>query len=329
MATLDGSPLAAGKTVRVEATVRAFRTFSADRLDLYRAANANSPAWTLIATLTPTVAGAQTLSASYPLPAGPLQAVRARFRYQGSASPCASGSSPTTTTCCSPCSEPCSILEQGVAVWSAPFQDATPRSGVETLTTRSRCSLAPGELSGHETCQLLVFVFPERSKAMSYSKTGALWFFVPAIATAVATASTDATAFFLRTSAASCFVNTRDSDRGGRGPHFDHTSEHGIFLSGSFDTGRAFCAYPETDATLKSSLTTVNIHGSGALTAQACIAFWNASGGFCSSPVSGQNHVLLGAPSAWQDPFDGHFPYVVVRSTSGSLATLKGLFFAD
>ena len=36
-----------------------------------------------LTTLTPAVAGAQTLSATYALPAGALQAVRARFRYQG------------------------------------------------------------------------------------------------------------------------------------------------------------------------------------------------------------------------------------------------------
>src|SRR5207302_5595253 len=42
--------------------------------------------------LTPTAAGAQTLSANYTLPSGSLQAVRAQFRYQGSASSCTTGS---------------------------------------------------------------------------------------------------------------------------------------------------------------------------------------------------------------------------------------------
>ena len=72
--------------MRVDATVWAYTTPSADHLDLYYAANAASPTWTLITTLTPTAAGAQTLSATYTLPAGALQAVRAQFRYQGSAS---------------------------------------------------------------------------------------------------------------------------------------------------------------------------------------------------------------------------------------------------
>ncbi len=92
VSTVDGTSFAAGKTVRIDATVWAWTTPSADHLDLYYAANAASPTWTFIATLTPTAAGAQTLSATYALPAGTLQAVRAQFRYQGSASACTSGS---------------------------------------------------------------------------------------------------------------------------------------------------------------------------------------------------------------------------------------------
>ena len=42
-------------------------------------------------TIVPPAAGAQTLSATYTLPSGALQAVRARFRYQGSASACTTG----------------------------------------------------------------------------------------------------------------------------------------------------------------------------------------------------------------------------------------------
>ncbi|MGH9885959.1 MAG: Ig-like domain-containing protein, partial [bacterium] len=89
--TTDGTPFAAGKTVTVQATVWAYSTFSADKLDLYYAANASSPVWTLIGTLSPTVAGAQTLSANYTLPTGALQAVRANFRYNGAASSCSTG----------------------------------------------------------------------------------------------------------------------------------------------------------------------------------------------------------------------------------------------
>jgi hypothetical protein len=92
VATTDGSGFAAGKTVKVSATVWAYSSFTSDHLDLYYAANANSPTWVLIATLTPTASGAQTLSANYTLPSGSLQAVRANFRYQGSASSCTTGS---------------------------------------------------------------------------------------------------------------------------------------------------------------------------------------------------------------------------------------------
>ena len=91
IATTDGSTLAAGKTVKVSATVWAYSSFTSDHLDLYYTANANSPSWVLIGTITPTAAGAQTLSANYTLPSGSLQAVRAQFRYQGSASSCTTG----------------------------------------------------------------------------------------------------------------------------------------------------------------------------------------------------------------------------------------------
>jgi hypothetical protein len=89
--TNNGSPFAAGTTVTVQATVWAWSTPSLDKLELYYAANANNPSWQLIATLTPPAAGVQTLSASYALPVGTLQAVRARFRYQGTAGACITG----------------------------------------------------------------------------------------------------------------------------------------------------------------------------------------------------------------------------------------------
>jgi methionine-rich copper-binding protein CopC len=92
VATTDGSTMAAGKSVKVSATVWAYSSFTSDNLDLYYTANASTPTWVLIGTITPTVAGAQTLSATYTLPSGTLQAVRAQFRYQGSASSCTTGS---------------------------------------------------------------------------------------------------------------------------------------------------------------------------------------------------------------------------------------------
>jgi hypothetical protein len=89
--TTDGSNLAPGKTVKVSATVWAYSGFTSDHLDLYYAANASSPSWVLIGTITPPAAGAQTLSANYTLPSGNSQAVRAQFRYTGTASSCSTG----------------------------------------------------------------------------------------------------------------------------------------------------------------------------------------------------------------------------------------------
>jgi hypothetical protein len=91
VSTTDGTSFAPGKTVRIDATVWAWTTPSVDHLDLYYAADAINPAWTFLTTLTPAASGAHTLSATYTLPTGTLQAVRARFRYQGSAATCGSG----------------------------------------------------------------------------------------------------------------------------------------------------------------------------------------------------------------------------------------------
>ena len=88
---VNGSDFTEGDTVRIDATVWAWSTFTSDSLDLYYAADANSPSWVFIATLQPSGTDQQTLSATYTLPTGTLQAVRANFRYQGSASPCSGG----------------------------------------------------------------------------------------------------------------------------------------------------------------------------------------------------------------------------------------------
>jgi subtilase family serine protease len=90
--TSNSGPLTHATTATVSATVWAWSGFSSDSLDLYYAANANSPSWVFIGTIKPTKAGAQTLSATYTLPTGTLQAVRAQFRYQGKASSCTTGS---------------------------------------------------------------------------------------------------------------------------------------------------------------------------------------------------------------------------------------------
>ena len=101
--TLDGTPFAPGKRVRVEATVfvgprdpgglpgASRKRTGGYRLDVFAAANASAPAWFHVATLAPTQAGLQTLTADYTLPAGPLQVVRAQMRYFGRAVPCEGG----------------------------------------------------------------------------------------------------------------------------------------------------------------------------------------------------------------------------------------------
>ncbi len=92
IASTSGGPLTHGNTATVTATVWAWTTPSSDHLDLYFAANANAPSWVLIGTITPTVVGAQTISRTFTLPTGTLQAVRAQFRFQGAASSCTAGS---------------------------------------------------------------------------------------------------------------------------------------------------------------------------------------------------------------------------------------------
>jgi leucyl aminopeptidase len=89
--TVDGTAFGAGKQVRITATVYAWSTGTSDRLDLYYAANANSPTWTFIGTFTPPGGGVRTMTATYTLPSGTLQAIRAQFRYSGSASSCTLG----------------------------------------------------------------------------------------------------------------------------------------------------------------------------------------------------------------------------------------------
>lgn len=93
VSTLDGTNLAVGKTVRIDATVWAFASYTSDRLDLYFAPDASSPVWRLIGTYQPTAGGAQTLSTNYTLPSGgPRAVIRGIFRFgTGSAAVCPGG----------------------------------------------------------------------------------------------------------------------------------------------------------------------------------------------------------------------------------------------
>jgi hypothetical protein len=170
VATVDGSNFAPGKTVRIEATVWAWSTPSSDALDLFYASNAASPNWTFIGTIVPTVAGAQTLSTTYTLPAGPLQAVRAQFRYQSTNAACAAGGyndrddlvfavdSPTPTTVFSDTFEtalgwtvnPNGTDTATAGLWERGDPEATTSSGTKQLgTTVSGVNdLVTGRLAG-------------------------------------------------------------------------------------------------------------------------------------------------------------------------------------
>jgi subtilisin family serine protease len=91
VSTTDNTPLAAGKTVLIEATVWSYNT--SDYLDLYFAPDANNPSWTFITTKQAT--GSQkveVLSTTFTLPTATLPVIRGQWRYTGSASSCSTGS---------------------------------------------------------------------------------------------------------------------------------------------------------------------------------------------------------------------------------------------
>jgi len=86
----DGTKLVEGKRVRIEVDVWVYYTYW-DSLDLFYTADATQPAWTYLTTLKAPATGAQTLTAEYVLPSGPLQAVRGNFRFNGYISSCSCG----------------------------------------------------------------------------------------------------------------------------------------------------------------------------------------------------------------------------------------------
>jgi len=90
ISSTDGGPLTAGHVARITATVWAYSATS-NALDLYSAPNANAPVWTFLNTIVPSGTGAQTLTTTFTLPTGGLQAIRAHFRSGGSASTCSTG----------------------------------------------------------------------------------------------------------------------------------------------------------------------------------------------------------------------------------------------
>ena len=63
VSTLDGGNFTEGDTVEIAATVWAWSTGSSDTLDLYWAADANSPTWNLITSIVSSSAGRGVLPA--------------------------------------------------------------------------------------------------------------------------------------------------------------------------------------------------------------------------------------------------------------------------
>jgi len=88
-----GAALASGGAAQIEVDVWAYGGYSYDALDVFVTTTPASPVWSLVATKVPTRALAQTLTVPLTLPVSSSSryAVRAQFRYVGSATPCASG----------------------------------------------------------------------------------------------------------------------------------------------------------------------------------------------------------------------------------------------
>jgi hypothetical protein len=92
ISTVDGTPLAAGKMVKVDATVFGFAG-GGDSWDLWFAPDANNPVWTILTTQPQMGSGLQVLTSTFVLPNGPLPAIRGVWRFVGSnAFPCSGGS---------------------------------------------------------------------------------------------------------------------------------------------------------------------------------------------------------------------------------------------
>ena len=88
----DGGLLAPGKQVRILVTFFSGFDPGAERVDLFSAPDARSPAWTWIATLIPGGFGPNQMAASFTIPQGSdLQAIRAVYRSGGSTTACPSG----------------------------------------------------------------------------------------------------------------------------------------------------------------------------------------------------------------------------------------------
>ncbi|HYO74045.1 MAG TPA: Ig-like domain-containing protein, partial [Archangium sp.] len=87
----DGTTFAPGKEVKLEVNFWASLDPSNEMMDLFYAADANAPSWTYLTTLRPYTSGYLTMSTTYVLPAGSVQAVRGVYRTYGMPMPCSPG----------------------------------------------------------------------------------------------------------------------------------------------------------------------------------------------------------------------------------------------
>lgn len=73
--------LASGGKVRITIRYWAYAANEADQIDIYHAADAHNPSWNHLTTLTPAGVGPNEDSFDFTLPTGPLQVIRANFRF--------------------------------------------------------------------------------------------------------------------------------------------------------------------------------------------------------------------------------------------------------
>lgn len=151
------------------------------------------------------------------------------------------------------------------------------------------------------------------------------------------TLSRSAGAFFIRQSAVAC-VPLADSPAGNSTVKASPIHPDGYVLVSTAVTN-IYCSYPETDSAQKFNLAQVNVHAKGGSTArmetQACVSFWNGSGGSCGSITASQGFNLdqaLGRPSAWASN-DGHFAFLRIgnQGSVGASGTVivKGMFYSN
>jgi hypothetical protein len=90
VSTVDGTPIARGKQVRIDADVGMLSEEPWwHAVDFFYTADAAQPAWTLIDTVVPDQSEVHPVSVTYALPDGPLQAVRVQIRKGATSAPCA------------------------------------------------------------------------------------------------------------------------------------------------------------------------------------------------------------------------------------------------